>query len=115
MKTKLPPELITALSEVESIADGLAATSCDFPASSFADMNITCVLNNLDDVASSVFLEDLTDAPAKLMSAARSFRNVFPSDSVGWEDAATLNNAALLIAEHLPKEFAAWPNAPRRI
>jgi hypothetical protein len=116
MKTKLPPELSVVIRKVEDVADRLACTFCtSSKLCEDGNETLTACQDNLDEVSASVCLEDLTDAPAQLMSAARAFRQVFPSDSVGWEDAATLNNAAVLISEHLPKETPAWPNAPRRI
>ena len=101
MKQPLPPSIQLHLAEVERIADGLAATSCDFPASAFAGMNIAAVLSNLDDVASAVSPGELTNAPAMLNSAARAFRHAFRSDSLGWEDAGRLQTIASDLAAYL--------------
>jgi hypothetical protein len=78
------------------------------------DMNVHAVLDNLDNVASALTWADLEHAPAMLNAAARAFRQTFPSDSLGWEDAAALNNIAVLIADKAPPVFPAWPNLPPR-
>jgi hypothetical protein len=114
MKTTLPAEIQFALAAVERIADGLAATACETPSSKLAGMDVTGILNNLDEVAAALTWADLEDAPAMLMGAARAFRQTFPSDSLGWEDAAALNNIAVLIADKAPPVFPAWPNLPPR-
>lgn len=114
MKQPLPPSISAALAEVANIADRLACTACEVSAGKLADMSVSAVLDNLDHVAGCLTLAELEDAPAMLMSAARAFRQSFPSDSLGWEDAAALNNAAVLIADHLPPVYDAWPNLPRR-
>lgn len=97
MKTPLPPSLVAALSEVADIADNLAMTACEFPSAKFGDVNIAGVLDNLDFVASCLTLAELKDAPAMLNGAARAFRQTFPFDSLGWEDAGRLQTIAYVI------------------
>ena len=99
MKQPLSPSLVAALADVERIADGLAATACHF---SLTSEEMTACQNNLDDVAAAVTLADLADAPAKLNAAARAFRQTFPADSLGWEDAGRLQTIASDIAAALP-------------
>lgn len=93
----LPPSIAAALAEVANIADHLAATACDRPGSDLADMDIAGVLNNLDAVASALCFQDLDKAPAMLNAAARAFRQTFPADSLGWEDAGRLQTIAFKI------------------
>jgi len=100
MKTDpLPPSVRAALSQVADIADKLADTFC---VSSLNSAELTACLDNLDDVAAALTLADLAAAPAKLNAAARAFRQTFPCDSLGWEDAGTLQTIAALIAAALP-------------
>jgi len=99
MKTPLPAEIQSALNQVENVADLLASTAIDFPAAKFGGMNVASVIDDLDDVSSAVSWAELENAPAKLNAAARSFRQIFPADSLGWEDAARLNNIAALIEQ----------------
>ena len=103
MKQPLPPSVRAALSQVADIADKLAETFC---VSSLNSAELTACLDNLDDVASADCLADLADAPAKLNAAARAFRQTFPSDSLGWDDAGTLQTIAALIAAALEIETA---------
>jgi hypothetical protein len=114
MKTPLPFLIQSHLAEVAGIADGLAATECQVSGERLRGLNVAAVLNNLDEVASALTWSDLENAPAMLNAAARAFRKTFPADSVGWEDAAALNNIAVLIAENAPPVFAVWPNLPPR-
>ena len=60
-------------------------------------LNVAGVLDNLDDVASALTWADLENAPAMLNGAARAFRQTFPSDSLGWEDAGRLQSIAYAI------------------
>jgi len=101
MKTALPPSVQLQLAEVAGIADGLAATSCDFPASAFAGMDVAGILNNLDEVASAVTAEQLADAPAMLNGAARAFRQTFPGTSEGFAEAGRLQTIASDLAAFL--------------
>lgn len=101
MKTPLPPSVQIHLAEVAGIADGLAATACDFPASAFAGMDVAGVLNNLDEVASAVTAEQLADAPAMLNGAARAFRETFPGTSEGFAEAGRLQTIASDLAAFL--------------
>ena len=101
MKTPLPPSLQSALAEVAAIADGLAETSCVMPSAKMGGMNVAGVLDNLDEVASCLTLSELENAPAMLNAAARAFRQTFPADSLGWEDAGRLQTIASDIAAAL--------------
>ena len=114
MKQPLPPSIVAALNDVANIADALAATLCHFSGDKIKDMSVTDCLDNLDSVASALTWKDLEHAPAMLNAVARAYRRGFPSDSLGWEDAARLNNIAVLIADNAPPFFAAWPNLPPR-
>jgi hypothetical protein len=99
MKTEpLPPSIRAALAEVETMADQLAATACENPAGKIKDMSVTACLDNLDDVAAALTWKDLEQAPAMLNAVARAYRQGFPSDSLGWEDAGRLQTIASLIA-----------------
>lgn len=106
----LPPEIIAALSKVEDIADSLASTfcissmSCETKDGQHDPHMIASCLDNLDEVASATTFDELKNAPAMLNAVARAFRQTFPSDSLGWDDAATLTNVACLINEELPDE-----------
>ncbi len=100
MKTPLPADIKAALIEVENIADTLAMTfDQDGMTESYGpiDMNVNAVLNNLDQVAAALTWKELEDAPAMLNAAARAFRQTFPADSLGWEDAARLTLIAYAI------------------
>jgi hypothetical protein len=97
MKTPLPPLIQSHLAEVGNIADGLAATACQVESGKMRGLNVAGVLDNLDDVASALTWADLENAPAMLNAAARAFRQTFPSDSLGWEDAARLTLIAYAI------------------
>lgn len=120
MKQPLPPSIAAALSEVAEMADQLAATFCEkshsvTTAAGGHDYHmLTACLDNLDSVASALTWRELENAPAMLNAVARAYRQSFPSDSLGWEDAARLNNIALLIAENAPPLCRAWPNMPPR-
>jgi hypothetical protein len=102
MKTPLPPLIQSHLAEVAAIADGLAATDCHFESGKLRGMDVAGVLDNLDDVASALTWADLENAPAMLNAAARAFRQTFPSDSLGWEDAGRLQTIASDIAAEAP-------------
>lgn len=65
-------------------------------------MSVSAVLDNLDYVASCLNLAELEHAPAMLNAAARAFRQTFPFDSLGWEDAGRLQTIAGMIAAALP-------------
>lgn len=101
MRQPLPPSLVAALSEVADIADNLAMTACHVENGNLADMDLTGVLDNLDHVASCLTLAELENAPAMLNGAARAFRQTFPFDSLGWEDAGRLQTIAGMIAAAL--------------
>ena len=103
MKQPLPPSIQLHLAEVERIADGLAATSCDFPASAFAGMNVSAVLDNLDYVAGCLTPAELEHAPAMLNSAARAFRNTFGGMSEGFAEAGRLETIASDLADFLTR------------
>ena len=79
------------------MADQLAATVCHFSGDKIKDMSVSACLNNLDSVASALTWEDLQFAPAMLNAVARAYRQGFPSDSLGWEDAGRLSSIATLI------------------
>ena len=98
MKQTLPPSISAALAEVANIADQLAATVCHFSGDKIKDMSVTACLDNLDSVASALTWKELEHAPAMLNAAARAFRQTFPADSLGWEDAGRLQTIAALIA-----------------
>jgi hypothetical protein len=99
MKSPLPPSLISALADVADIADQLAATVCHFSGDKVKDMSVSACLDNLDTVAAALTWPELENAPAMLNSVARAYRQSFPSDSLGWEDAGRLQTIASLIAQ----------------
>lgn len=99
MKTPLSPSLSAALNEVADIADRLACTACEVSAARLDGMSISAVLDNLDHVASCLTLAELEHAPVMLMSAARAFRQTFPSDSLGWDEAGRLQTIACMIED----------------
>jgi hypothetical protein len=99
MKTPLPPLIQSHLAEVAAIADGLAATVCDVPSGKLAGMDVAGVLDNLDYVAGCLTMAELDHAPAMLNAAARAFRQTFPADSIGWDDAAALTRIAYAIEQ----------------
>jgi hypothetical protein len=99
MQTPLPPSIAAALAEVGNIADGLAATQCHVSAGKLAGMDVAGVMDNLDYVAGCLTWKELEHGPAMLNAAARAFRQTFPSDSLGWEDAARLTLIADAIAK----------------
>ena len=104
MKQPVPPSIAAALNEVEEMADKLAATFCDHSqtvttAAGGHDYHmLTACLDNLDKVAAALTWQDLEKAPAMLNAVARAYRQTFPSDSLGWEDAGRLQKIAALIA-----------------
>lgn len=97
MKQTLPDQIKSKLAEVERIADGLAATAC------LASMpsGYTATQDNLDNAAAALTVAELEDVPAMLNSAARYFREAFPADSLGWEEAGRLQTIASDIAAFL--------------
>lgn len=97
MKTPLPLFIQSALAEVERMADRLAETACDVPSGKLDGMSVAAVLDNLDTVASALTWKELEHAPAMLNAAARAYRQTFPSDSLGWEDAGRLQTIAYMI------------------
>jgi hypothetical protein len=99
MKQPLPSSIAAALAEVASMADQLAATVCHFSGDKIKDMSVTACLDNLDSVASALTWEELEHAPAMLNAVARAYRQTFPSDSLGWDDAARLTLIACMIAD----------------
>ena len=101
MKTApLPPSIAAALAEVANIADRLAATCCSRSINSYSE-DMTACQDNLDAIASALNFAELENAPAMLNAAARAFRQIFPSDSLGWEDAGRLQTIAADIAAAL--------------
>ena len=99
-KLSISPEIAAELIVVGNIADRLAETVC---VASVGE-DVTACQDNLDDVASALTMEELEDAPAQLMSVARTFRQIFPASSLGWEEAANLTWLAMKI----DGELAAW-------
>lgn len=97
MKQPLPPSIVAALAEVANIADNLAATVCHFSGDKVKDMSVSAVLDNLDQVAGCLTLAELEHAPAMLNAVARAYRQTFPADSLGWEDAGRLQTIAYMI------------------
>jgi hypothetical protein len=97
MKTPLPPLIQSHLAEVAAIADGLAATACEVESGKLAGLNVAGVLDNLDYVAGCLTWKELDHAPAMLNAAARAFRQTFPADSLGWDDAGRLQTIAYAI------------------
>ncbi len=97
MKTPLPSLIQSHLSTVERIADDLAATACQVSGERLRGLNVAGVLDNLDYVAGCLTWKELDHAPAMLNAAARAFRQTFPADSLGWEDAARLTLIAYAI------------------
>jgi len=120
MKQPLPPSIRAALFDVEHMADQLAATFCEkshmvTTAAGGHDYHIlTACLNNLDSVASALTCRELENAPAMLNAVARAYRQSFPSDSLGWEDAGRLQTIASDIArwQTLPDNGSATPPPP---
>jgi len=98
MKQPLPPSIAAALADVEQMADQLAATVCHFSGDKIKDMSVSACLDNLDTVAAALTWKDLEQAPAMLNAVARAYRQGFPSDSLGWEDAGRLQTIAALIS-----------------
>lgn len=94
----LPPSIVAALAEVADMADALAATFCDYPAKGLMPAETAACLDNLDSVASALTWKDLEHAPAMLNAVARAYRQSFPADSLGWEDAGRLQTIASDIA-----------------
>ncbi len=105
MKTPLPPLIQSHLAAVERIADNLAATACETPSGKLAGMDVAGILNNLDEVAAALTWADLENAPAMLNAAARAFRQTFPADSLGWEDAAALSRIAYAIEQACVEQY----------
>jgi len=105
MKQPLPLSISAALAEVERIADDLAATACERPAGKFKDMSVTACLDNLDQVASALTWKELEQAPAMLNAVARAFRQTFPCDSLGWEDAGRLQTIAYAIEQACVEQY----------
>ena len=97
MKQPLPPSISAALAEVANIADNLAANLCHFSGDKVKDMCVSTCLDNLDSVASALTWKELEQAPAMLNSVARAYRQSFPCDSLGWEDAGRLQTIAYMI------------------
>jgi len=120
MKQPLPPSIRAALFDVEHMADQLAATFCDYSQTATTAAGghdyhmLTACLNNLDSVASALTWRELENAPAMLNAVARAYRQSFPSDSLGWEDAARLQTIAALIShwQTLPDNGSAPPPPP---
>ena len=105
MKTPLPPLIQSHLAEVAAIADGLAATACQVSGERLRGLNVAGVLDNLDQVASALTWAELEQAPAMLNAAARAFRQTFPADSLGWEDAAALARIAYAIEQACVEQY----------
>jgi hypothetical protein len=99
MKEPLPSLIQSHLAEVAAIADGLAATECQVSGERLRGLNVAAVLDNLDFVAGCLTWKELDHAPAMLNAAARAFRQTFPADSIGWEDAAALTRIAYAIEQ----------------
>ncbi len=97
MKTPLPPSLQSALAEVAAIADGLAETSCVMPSAKMGGMNVSGVLDNLDQVAACLTLDELENAPAMLNGAALAFRQTFDGMTEGYAAAGRLQSIAYQI------------------
>ena len=114
MKQPLPPSIVAALAEIEAMADQLAATVCHFSGDKLDGMSVAACLDNLDTVAAALTWKDLEDAPAMLNAVARAYRQTFPADSLGWEDAARLTLIADLIAKEWATEFQKEEWAGRR-
>lgn len=105
MKTPLPSLIQSHLSTVERIADGLAATACEVSGERLHGLNVAGVLDNLDQVAAALTWKELEQAPAMLNAAARAFRQTFPADSLGWEDAAALSRIAYAIEQACVEQY----------
>jgi hypothetical protein len=105
MKTPLPPLIQSHLAAVERIADGLAATACQVSGERLRGLNVAGVLDNLDQVAGCLTWKELENAPAMLNAAALAFRQTFPSDSLGWEDAAALSRIAYAIEQAQVEQY----------
>jgi hypothetical protein len=105
MKQPLPPSISAALAEVANIADQLAATDCESPAGKFNGMSVAACLDNLDQVAAALTWKELEHAPAMLNAAARAFRQTFPCDSLGWEDAGRLQTIAYAIEQACVEQY----------
>jgi hypothetical protein len=110
----IPPAIVAALFDVEHIADQLAATFCDYPAKGLMPAETAACLDNLDTVAAALTWKELEQAPAMLNAVARAYRQSFPSDSLGWEDAGRLQTIAALIShwQTLPDNGSATPPPP---
>jgi len=105
MKTPLPLDIKSALDQVAGIADGLAATACQVESGKLRGLNVAGVLDNLDYVAGCLTWKELENAPAMLNAAARAFRQTFPADSLGWEDAAVLSRIAYAIEQGQVEQY----------
>jgi len=107
MNPQLNPAIKAALAEVADIADRLAMTFDENGMTAShgpVDMNVPCVLDNLDEVASALTLAELKNAPAMLNAAARAFRQTFNGFSEGFAAAGRLQTIAYQI--HLELEAA---------
>ena len=105
MKQPLPPSIVAALSEVANMADELAATDCQVGSVNLRGMSVSAVLDNLDKVAAALTWADLEHAPAMLNAAARAYRQTFPADSLGWEDAGRLASIAYMIEQACVEQY----------
>lgn len=105
MKTPLSADIKSALAAVERIADGLAATACQVESGKLRGLNVAAVLDNLDQVAAALTWAELEQAQAMLNAAARAFRQTFPSDSLGWEEAAALSRIAYTIEQVCVEQY----------
>ena len=85
------------------MADRLAETFChnsctaETAAGGHDSHMLSACQDDLDSVASSLTWKDLEQASAMLNAVARACRQTFPSDSLGWEDAARLTVIADMI------------------
>jgi hypothetical protein len=105
IKQTLPPDIKSALDQVAAIADGLAETACQAESGRLAGLNVAAVLNNLDQVASSLTWKDLEDAPAMLNAAARAFRQTFDGFSEGFAAAGRLQSIAYMIEKACAEQY----------
>ena len=104
MKQPLPPSIVAALAEVANMADRLAESNCQTD-NSCPYIDLTECQDNMDYVAACLTWKELEHAPAMLNAAARAYRQTFPADSLGWEDAGRLQTIAYMIEREQVEQY----------
>lgn len=102
-----PSKLAEAVADLQFTAGDIADKLCETDCTGQIGRDLVAAIDTLDAIASELDAVKLmeTEAPAALINIAVMMRRVFPSDSLGWDEANRLERAGkelYFLLSHIP-------------